>query len=173
MTRPEQSLQTRGVEYIRYALPNVMVIAVPNEQAIIRPRFSERIYALIAKAGLLDELDESISTQRMIRIQAMKRMGMYPGCADLLLFWQDGQFAALETKADTRQSVNQEKFQEAFEQLGGRYKIWHNLTELHDALVSFGLNPITTPPDYLPHNKKNMQAAMYHQMMLDISKNNG
>lgn len=168
MASQEHKLQKRGCEYIKMMLPHVMVIAVPNEQAIIKPRFSEKIFALIMRAGLMKELEDSIATQRVVRIQELKRMGMMPGAPDLLLFWQDNglQVAALETKDKAPQSANQKKFEAAWNKIGGRYRIWRSLPELYDALVSFGLNPKTPPPGYVPHTHKGLVCDMLHLMQM-------
>lgn len=172
MKSQEHKLQKRGVEYIRMELPHVMVIAVPNEQAIIKPRFSDKIFNLIMRAGLMKELEDSIATQRVVRIQELKRMGMMPGAPDLLLFWQDSglQVAALETKDKAAQSVNQKKFEAAWEAIGGRYRIWRSLPELYDALLSFGLNPKTCPPNYVPRTQKDLICDMMHLMQVDDTK---
>lgn len=168
MKSQEHKLQKRGVEYIKMMLPHVMVIAVPNEQAIMKPRFSEKIFALIMRAGLMKELEDSIATQRVVRIQELKRMGMMPGAADLFLFWQDNglQVAALETKDKAAQSVNQKKFETAWTAIGGRYRIWRSLPELYDALLSFGLNPKTPPMNWVPHTKAQMTQGIYHNMLM-------
>lgn len=166
MSSDERTLQTRGVEYIRAACPGLMIISIPNEQAMGTPYVGDKIYAMLAKHGLLDELKEQAAKQRMIVIQNLKRMGMYVGASDILLFSDNEEFA-LETKDKAPQSVHQEKFQKDWESRGRKYAIWRTLTELHDILVSWGLNPQLRPPGYTPTTKKQMTCGLLHQFYLD------
>lgn len=153
MSSNERRLQTRGVQWLKSALPNVMVVAVPNEDPIA--------------ARTEDEVKTKI-----IRIQLLKSMGMYPGAADMFLFWNDGvlQVRALETKDKAPQSRNQKKFQAHWEKIGGIYHIWRTLPELYDLCVSWGLKPVVAPPGWVPATRKQMQANMYHQIMMDLSR---
>jgi hypothetical protein len=166
MSSDERTLQTRGVEYIKAACPSLMIVSIPNEQTMGMPYVGDKIYAVLAKAGLLDELKEQASKQRMIAIQNLKRMGMYPGASDILLFSDTAEFA-LETKDKAPQSVNQEKFEKHWTSLGRKYAIWRSLTELHDILFSWGLNPQFRPPGYTPMSKKQMTCALLHEFYLD------
>lgn len=167
----ERKLQTRGVEYIRYTLPHVMVVSVPNE--LPQPSLPERIFNMVKKFGMLDEWLESLQTQRIITIQNMKRMGMFPGAADLFIFWNHGnglQIGALETKDKAPQSKNQEKFETAFTKLGGRYQIWRTLPELQRILEGWGLVPIANAPRSVPYTRARMQGTLIEDMMLTFAK---
>jgi hypothetical protein len=168
MSSDEITLQTRGIEYIKAACPNLMIISIPNEQAMGTPYVGDKIYALLAKHGLIEELKEHAHKQRMITIQKLKRMGMYVGASDILLFSDKEEFA-LETKDKAQQSVNQEKFQKHWESLGRKYAIWRTLTELHDILKEWGLNPQFRPPCYTPSTRKQMTCALLHEFYLDTS----
>ena len=169
MSSDERTLQTRGVEYIKTACQKLMIIFVPNEQAMGTPYVGDKIYALLAKHGLIDELQEQAAKQRMIAIMNLKRMGMYVGAADILLFSDDNEFA-LETKDKAPQSKQQKEFQKDWESRGRKYAIWRSLTDLHDILKEWGLDPQFTPPNYTPTTKKQMQCAMLHQFHMDMYK---
>ena len=175
MSSDERTLQCRGFEWLQASLPELLIISVPNEQGISMPPFPKEVYAVLRKYNLMDAVREAINKQRMITIQNLKRMGMKPGAADLLIFKKgDGGsivcVGALETKDKAPQSVPQEKFQKEWEAIGGRYAIWRSLTELHDICVSWGLKPMLRPPGHTPTSKKMMQASTYHQFMLDVSR---
>lgn len=100
----------------------------------------------------------------------MKAAGLYPGAADLILLWNDGeemQVRFVETKDKSSQSKNQKDFQKRLEDIGGIYNIWRSLTELYELTISWGLKPIVAPPSITPHSKKALMYNMYHQFMLD------
>lgn len=153
MASNERRLQTRGVDWLKLALPDVMVIAVINEL----PRTIN---------------SEEEAKTAMIRMMLMKQMGLYPGCSDLILLWNDGalQIRFLETKDKAPQSVNQEKFQKRVESIGGIYNIWRSLDDLYSLVLNWGLKPVCAPPGITPVTKKQLMQSMYHQVMLDLSK---
>lgn len=153
MASNERRLQTRGVDWLKIALPDVMVVAVINEMPQTNGSDEER------KAN-------------MIRMQLMKQMGLYPGTSDLFLFWPgrgigEMNVRALETKDKSPQSINQEKFQKRWESMGGIYHIWRSLSELYELCLSWGLKPLVAPPGWVPVSKKQLLCNMYHQMMMD------
>lgn len=152
MASNERRLQTRGVDWLKLALPQVMVIAVINE---------------IPQAGA--QSDEARKAN-MIRMMLMKQMGLYPGCSDLILLWNDGnlQIRFLETKDKAPQSVSQKKFEDRIRRLGGVYNIWRSLGELYELCLSWGLKPLCAPPGWVPETKKQLLQNMYHQVMMDL-----
>lgn len=156
MASNERKLQTMGVNWLKLALPDIMVVAVINE---------------IPQSGWSEE-EQRIN---MIRMVLMKQMGLYPGCCDLFLFKQGSTpgelwVRALETKDKASQSSKQVAFQKHWESIGGIYHIWRNLTELHDLCVSWGLKPIVAPPATTPLSKKQLMGNMMHQFMLETKK---
>lgn len=154
MSSNERRLQTHGVSWLKMALPEIMVIAVINE---------------LTRFGGEDEAKTA-----MIRMQMMKAAGLYPGCADLILLWNDGalQIRFLETKDKSNQSVNQKAFQARLESLGGSYSIWRSLPELEALCRSWGLKPAApTPKGEMPLTRKQLQANMLHELRLEMSKN--
>lgn len=154
MASNERKLQTRGVDWLKIALPEIMVIAIINELPQTSGSDEER------KAN-------------MIRMQLMKQMGLYPGAADLFLFKQGSSAGemwvrALETKDKAPQSGNQIKFQSAWQKISGVYNIWRSLPELYELTISWGLKPLCQPPDMVPVTKRQLLGNMYHQMMIDM-----
>lgn len=158
MTSNETNLQTRGVDWLRMCLPDVMIVAVPNEMASAIPR------------QVPDEIAHNI---RMARIVKLKGMGMYPGAPDIFIFWaSDGglQVGALETKDKAPQSGNQVKFEKHWNKIGGRYAIWRSLEQLQTICESWGLKPAFNTPDFTPTSRTQMKTALYHQAMMDMWK---
>jgi len=152
MSSNERRLQTQGVNWLKMALPQVMVIAVINELPQTNGSDEER-------------------HANMIRMQIMKGMGLYPGCSDLILLWNDGamQIRFLETKDKAPQSVNQRAFQLRLEWLGGVYHIWRSIPELESLCRSWGLKPAAPAPSGgTPHNRKQLQANMLHELNLEM-----
>jgi hypothetical protein len=136
-------------------LPDVIIVAVPNEMASAIPR----------------QIPEEIANKiRMARIVKLKGMGMYPGAPDMFIFWQDSglQVGALETKDKAPQSVNQVKFENHWNKIGGRYAIWRNLEQLQKICESWGLKPVFNTPNFTPASRPQMKTALYHQAMLDM-----
>jgi hypothetical protein len=68
----------------------------------------------------------------------LKRMGVQPGVADLLLLISGGSYA-VELKTETgRQSKAQAGFQERFERAGGKYFLARGMTETINTLSRIG-----------------------------------
>lgn len=153
----ESNLQTRGVDWLRMCLPRVVIIAIPNEWAAAVPK----------------ELPNA-KERRMARIQKLKGMGMCVGAGDILIAWDDNglQTGMLETKDLAPQSVNQVKFEKDWTKIGGRYAIWRSLEELQKICELWGLKPVFNTPNFTPTSRPQMKTALYHQAMLDISKQN-
>lgn len=73
----------------------------------------------------------------------LKRMGVRPGVADLLLFWMDGiepMMAAVELKAPKKYlSPNQKKFRNDWVNSGGLYAICRSEEEVISQLNGWGV----------------------------------
>lgn len=117
MKRPEQELQKSVVQYLRYAAPKVLFFHVPNGGKRSK-----------AEAGIF------------------KAMGVMPGVADLMLFWNNSpalcypSFAAIELKAGKgAQTDHQKTFQDRWEALGGKYAVVRSLDELQGILKDWGI----------------------------------
>lgn len=157
MSSNERRLQTAGVNWLKMAVPEVMVMAVINE---------------LPQAGKQTEEERKVN---MIRMMLMKQMGLYPGAADILLFKAGPErgtmwVRALETKDKAPQSASQVRFQKHWESIGGYYRIWRSLTELHDICVEWGLTPVVKPPDYMPTSKSHLIAGMLHNFYMETKK---
>ncbi len=79
-----------------------------------------------------------------------KRMGVRPGVADILLWW-NGKTMAIELKKPDGgvQSHNQKEFMRRFEQEGGKYAICRSVAGVKDTLIGWGLkceNPNAIEP---------------------------
>lgn len=132
-TAHERQLQTAGVNWLKMALPELLVIAIPNEQVAF---------------GRTEEEQKT----NMIRMKLMKDAGLYPGAADLILFKKTDLAKGLmwvrflETKDKTPQSKNQKNFQQEVEDRNGIYAIWRSLPELDAIIRGWGLSPLCEIP---------------------------
>lgn len=93
-----------------------------------------------------------------------KAKGILPGIADFIFFWQNS-FGAIELKTQIGTlSSTQRTFKSNFEALGGKYAICRAVSEVRDAIISWGLeckNPQAIEPK-LSHNELlAMQAEIY------------
>jgi len=110
MKRPEQALQQAVYKYIRYAAPCVLCFHVPN-------------------GGKRSKIEAAI----------FKSMGVLPGVADLLLFW-DKTFAAIELKhGNGKQTDHQVEFHKRWVDLGGKYSLCRSVDDVQDTLKRWGV----------------------------------
>lgn len=120
--QPEAELQKAVVKYIRYAAPHILFLHPANGG-----------YRTKAEAGIF------------------KAMGVLPGVADLLLFYEgksygskspSGYFmecAAIELKAGKgTQTEHQKAFMHKWTALGGNYAICRSISEVEAALRDWG-----------------------------------
>lgn len=72
----------------------------------------------------------------------LKRMGVYPGVADLLCLWRGGiGFIEVKTKTGTLSSA-QKKFKGICHWLGIRYEVARTVKEAHDIVKRWGLKSV-------------------------------
>lgn len=152
----ERRLQMAGVNWIKVALPNVIVIAVSNEQQ---------------SYGRTEEEKKT----NMIRMKLLKDIGLYVGAADLFIYWSGGRkglmnVIAAETKYDTDQSPKQKDFQKDWERIGGDYYVWRSLKQLHEICVSRGLKPLCQPSVTTLGSKKQLTQNLYHEMNMSFAR---
>lgn len=136
----EDQLQTAVVEYLAWSYPDLLFFAVPNGAHM--PDFT-------TKNG------DRISLEAI----KMKRMGLKPGVADLLLFTEFDKIAVELKSAKGYQSPNQKKFQIAWEEKGGKYFLCRSLDQVDTALKSCHLKPKYQAPAVNIEVKRQM-----HQM---------
>lgn len=159
----ERKLQTRGVQWLKVNFgerKDLVIIAVINEMPRIITAETE-------------EEKERVAKMYIIIGRLMLGMGLYPGAADLFLYRRGStpgemKVLALETKVDAPQSTKQEKFQSHWESIGGIYKIWRSLEELHDIIVAWGLEPLGKAPSFVPETKKQLMHSMYANAMAEL-----
>lgn len=91
-----------------------------------------------------------------------KMKGILPGASDLLFWWQGG-FGAVELKrlAGGSQSPNQRTFQYNFEHVGGKYTVCRKVSEVRDALKSWGL---------ICKNEQCIEPALSHTELLAMQR---
>lgn len=114
--QPEAALQKAVIEHIHKKAPDALVFAVPN-------------------GGKRNAREAAI----------MKGMGVMPGVADLLIFWQGRReiypgFGAIELKIDKgKQSPSQEAFEKSWTALGGKYALCRSIDDADDILLGWGI----------------------------------
>lgn len=116
MRRPEQELQKAVYKYIRYVAPKVLCFHVPN-------------------GGKRSKVEAGI----------FKAMGVMPGVADLLLFWNHSyspQMAAIELKAGKgKLTEHQEEFARRWMVLGGKWVCAKSIDDVEAYLKLWGAIP--------------------------------
>lgn len=144
----EDTLQSAVVEWMGWALPDVLFFAVPNGGH--RPDF-------VTKSG------NRISLEAI----KLKRMGVKAGVADLLLFPLDGAKIAIELKVHSRkQSENQKKFEEAWIKTGGKYYLCYSLENVENAVRDCGL----VPKYQIPVAKKEVRRQMKQYSWMEAQR---
>jgi hypothetical protein len=86
----------------------------------------------------------------------LKRMGVRAGTPDIVL-WHNGIFAAIELKTGSGMSDKQKEFRRKFELAGGKFAVCTSVKDVHDALLSWGINPYPTLMKEPPPTKQEMQ----------------
>jgi len=108
--RREQGLQMRTAQWLETAMPNLLAFHVANER---RGGFGIHMH--------------------------FKRLGVKAGVADWLVFPRNGRKAAIELKAETGQSKDQENFQAAWEATGGLYFVCRTLEEFQGTVTAIAM----------------------------------
>lgn len=144
----ERKLQIAAVNWLKMALTDWLVISIPNEQ------------------GYHAKTDEE-KKQQMIRMELLKKMGLRPGAADLLLFGaavDPGtlRVVALETKWEMNgQNDNQIQFEKDWKKIGGEYFVYRSLEELYQILLSQNIRPACPPPIQIEDSKHHIRLSFW------------
>lgn len=110
MRHIEDTLQMSVADYLRYQFPTLLWFHTPNGGKR-HPREAARL----------------------------KRMGVLPGVADILLFWKSG-MGAIELKSDIgRQRDTQKEFMLKWVANGGRYNICRSIEDVQDTMRAWGV----------------------------------
>lgn len=107
---PEDALQQASIEYIRLQYPHVLAFHVPNG-----------------------------GKRNLYEATRLKRQGVVPGIADILIFWQGGH-GAIELKCGrNKTSPHQDYFADKWQWTGGRYALCRDLDSVVAALKDWGV----------------------------------